>query len=303
MLHRICAMYAQTCRTRRQLKQETQGEKEDMTEKISTEKVEIEKISRRVLLGSSLAMAGGLMMAQEAGAAKGRKPNRRVVVWSEGTAPKKVYPNDINAAIAEGLKPLKGYDVSIASINDPDQGLPQDTLAATDVLIWWGHERHGDVKNELVERIVKRVKEDGMGFIATHSAHFSKPLKAILGTNCGWKYYTDNGAKVDVKVVAPKHPIARGIKDFVVPQTESYGDPFEVPTPETVIFDGIYTLPNGTTGEHAQQGMVWQVGKGRVFYFQPGHESYPIYFQEEIRRVFRNGVEWAAAKKTMATKV
>jgi trehalose utilization protein len=261
----------------------------------------IEKISRRALLGGSLALAGGLLAAQEAEAA-GRKPKRRVVVWSEGTAPKKVYPNDVNTAIAEGLKPLKGFDVTIASLNDPDQGLPQATLAATDVLIWWGHQKHGDVADELVERIVKRVKEDGMGFIATHSAHYSKPLKAILGTNCGWKYYIDDGAKLDVKVVSTSHPIAKGVKDFVVPHTERYGDPFEVPTPDTVIFDGIYTLPDGKTGEHAQQGMVWQVGKGRVFYFQPGHEGYPIYFQDDIRQIFRNGVQWVASKQATAAK-
>ena len=100
-------------------------------------------------------------------------------------------------------------------------------------------------------------------------------------------------------MTAPKHPIAKGIKDFVVPKTERYGDPFEVPTAETVVFDGIYTLPNGTTGEHAQQGMVWTVGKGRVFYFQPGHEAYPIYFQDDIRQIFRNGVLWSPARSNL----
>ena len=257
-----------------------------------------DKMSRRALLGGGLALAGGILAATEAQAfPTPAKAKRRVVVWSEGTAPKKVYPDDINTVIAEGLKPLKGFDVSIANLSDPDQGLSQERLAATDVLIWWGHQKHGDVSDELVARIVKRVKEDGMGFIATHSAHYSKPLKAILGTNCGWKYYTDDGAKLDVIVTAPHHPIARGIKNFVVPKTERYGDPFEVPTSEAVIFDGIYTLPDGKTGEHAQQGMVWTVGKGRVFYFQPGHEGYPIYFMPEIQQIFRIGVLWAASKK------
>ena len=263
-----------------------------------------EKLSRRTLLGGGLALTAGMLAAQEAEAgsyspepmAKMAK-NKKVVVWSEGTAPKKVYPDDINTAIAAGLKGLKGFDVSIASLNDPDQGLPADKLATTDVLIWWGHQKHGDVKDELVQAIVKRVKEDGMGFIATHSAHYSKALKAVLGTNCGWKYYIDDGAKVDLVVTAPSHPIAKGIKNFTVPHTERYGDPFEVPTPEAVIFDGIYTLPDGKTGEHAQQGMVWTVGKGRVFYFQPGHEGYPIYFQEEIQHIFRNGVEWVSNHK------
>jgi trehalose utilization protein len=251
-------------------------------------------INRRALLASGLAAAGGLLLA---GSAEAAPKKRRVIVWSEGTAPKNVYPQDINTAIAEGLQPLKGWDVATASINETDQGLPEDVLNGASVLIWWGHERHGDVKDELVARIVKRVHDDGMGFIATHSAHYSKALKAILGTPCGWKGgYVDDGSKVELVVKAPGHPIAHGVKNFELPHTERYGDPFEVPTPETLIFDGIYTLPNGTT-QNAQQGMVWTIGKGRVFYFQPGHEGYPIYFQEPIRQIFRNGVQWCAAKK------
>ena len=248
-------------------------------------------ISRRSVVAAGMGLAGGLLL----GPAEAAR-NRRVLVWSEGTAPKNVYPNDINAAIAEGLQPLKGWDVATASIAETDQGLSEATLNGADVLIWWGHQKHGDVANALVDRIVKRVREDGMGFIATHSAHYSKPLKALLGTNCGWKYYTDDGASVELVVKAPSHPIARGIKNFTLPHTERYGDPFEVPTAGTVVFDGIYTLPSGAA-EHAQQGMVWTVGKGRVFYFQPGHESYPIYFNEDIRHIFRNGVQWCAGRK------
>jgi trehalose utilization protein len=250
-----------------------------------------EKIDRRAFVSGGVMLASATLLSGSAGAAR---KNRKVVVWSEGTAPKKVYPNDINSAIAEGLKPLKGWDVSIASINDSDQGLPDSVLNDTDVLIWWGHEKHGDVKDELVARITKRVKEDGMGFIATHSAHFSKPLKSILGTPCSWKYYIDDGAELKVIVKDPHHPICKGVTDFVVPHTERYGDPFAVPTPEALLFDGVYSKPEG---EHAQQGMVWTIGKGRVFYFQPGHEGYPIYFQEEIRHIFRNGVQWVAGKK------
>ncbi len=240
-----------------------------------------------------MAVAGGAMLGESASAAK---KSRTVVVWSEGTAPKNIYPHDVNAVIADGLKPLKGWKVVIASIDDPEQGLPDSLLNSADVLIWWGHKRHGDVKDELVAKIVKRVKEGGMGFIATHSAHYSKPLKAVLGTNCGWNGYIDDGSKLTVIVKATDHPICKGVKDFVCPHTERYGDPFEVPTPETVLFDGLYELPNNTT-EHAQQGMVWTIGKGRVFYFQPGHEGYPIYFQEEVRQIFRNGVQWVSAKR------
>lgn len=255
------------------------------------------RISRRAFIGGGIAAAGGIVAASALaqGADLRGKRTRRVVVWSEGTAPKNIYPNDINTAIAEGLSPLalRGWEVATASIWQPGQGLPEDVLDNTDVLIWWGHQRHGDVKDELVERIARRVKDGKMGFIATHSAHYSKPLKALLGTPCGWKGgYIEDGSKVEILVKAPHHPITRGIRDFVIPHTERYGDPFEVPPPETLLFDGVYTLPNGTK-QNAQQGMTWTVGKGRVFYFQPGHESYPIYFQPEVQRVFQNGVQWA----------
>lgn len=254
-----------------------------------------ERMSRRTLLGGGLALAGGLLAEQTVTAVPKKK--RRVLVWSEGTAPKSVYPNDINTAIAEGLKPLKDWEIVTASINDPEQGVSEKSLAETDVLIWWGHQRHGDVTTDNVERIVKHVKERGMGFLPTHSAHYARPLQKILGTPCGWKGgYIEDGSKLTVLVTAPKHPITKGIKDFIVPHTERYGDPFEVPTPETLLFNGLYNLPNGTT-QNAQQGMVWTVGKGRVFYFQPGHESYPIYFQPEIRQIFINGVQWLAPKK------
>src|SRR5437588_10603431 len=140
-----------------------------------------ERITRRELL--TAATASGLLLA--AGAAEA-KPERRVVVWSEGTAKSSFYPNDVNGAIAEGLKPLKGWEIHTASIDEPEQGLPSDLLASTSVLIWWGHKRHGDVKDELVSRIVDRVQQDGMGFIATHSSHFSKPFQRVLGASGAW---------------------------------------------------------------------------------------------------------------------
>ncbi len=254
------------------------------------------EISRRSLLGAGIALASGAAAAATVSSAADIKPKKKVIVWSEGTAPKSVYPRDINFAIAEGLESLHGWDVVTASLNDPDQGLPADLLNSANVIVWWGHMRHDDVKTELVNRIVHRVKEEGMGFIGTHSAHWSRPFKALMGTPCGWTGgYVEDGSKLDVAVKAAKHPIAHGLKDFVVPHTERYTEPFEAPEPELVIFDGLYTHPDGKL-EKSRQGLVWTVGKGRVFYFQPGHESYPIYFQEEIRQVFRNAIPWAAGK-------
>ena len=209
-----------------------------------------------------------------------------------------VYPHDINAAVADGLKPLKakGWEVVTASIADPEQGVPASSLDKTSVLMWWGHQRHGEVTDEHVRRIVERVKEGGMGFIAMHSAHYSKALKAILGTNCGWKGgYVEDGSKLEMIVKDKQHPIAAGLSDFSFPHTERYTEPFECPEPESVVFDGVYTRPDGSK-ESSRQCMVWTAGKGRVVYFQPGHETYPIFFDANMRKVLCNAVEWAGGK-------
>ena len=219
-----------------------------------------------------------------------------MVVWSEGTAPKKIYPKDINVAIAEGLKDLKGWEVLTASINDKDQGLPDDLLNRTDVLIWWGHKKHRQVKDDLVKKIVVRVKKEGMGFISLHSSHFAKPNKALMGTRCSWGAYKGDSTTLKILVTEPKHPIAKGIEEFTVDHGERYSDPYAVPKPEAVVFEGIATLKNGKT-DKSRQGLTWQIGKGRFFYFQPGHETNPIFHDKNIRKIMANAVQWAAAKK------
>jgi trehalose utilization protein len=256
------------------------------------------RISRRTALGLGATVAAGVLFSPQwlhAATAK-----RKVVVWSEGTAnvdpaSKAVYPDDINTAIAEGLKPLeaKGWAIVKASLNDPDQGVSDDLLSSTDVLIWWGHKKHGDVKDELVSKIVERVKAGKMGFIATHSSHFCKPLKQLLGTPCTWGEYKADGTSVEIVVKEPNHPICKGVKDFKLPKIERYGEPFAVPTPEAVPLDGIYTRPDGQT-QPGRMGLCWTIGKGKVFYFTPGHETYNDYYRPEIRRIFVNAVEWAA---------
>jgi trehalose utilization protein len=256
-------------------------------------------ISRSTAMGLGATLAAGMLLDASLFAAPAK---RRVVVWSEGTAnvdpaSKVVYPDDINTAIAEGLKPLqaKGWEIVTASLKDPDQGLSDERLQGTDVLIWWGHKKHGEVKDELVSKIEKRVKEEGMGFIGTHSAHFCKPLKRLLGTACSWREYVLDGTKVEVVVKDPKHPICKGVENFTIP-IERYGEPFAVPTPESVPLDGVYTRPDGKT-EPGRMGMCWTVGKGKVFYFTPGHETYGDYFRPQVRQIFINAVQWAAPKQ------
>ena len=259
------------------------------------------RISRRTALGLGASLATGVLLSPEWLTAAPAK--RKVAVWSEGTASvdsgsKDVYPNDINTAIAEGLQPLaaSGWEVVKASLNDPDQGISDALLNDTDVLIWWGHKKHGDVKDELVSKIVARVKAGKMGFIATHSSHFSKALKKLLGTACSWGDYKADGTSVQIIVKEPSHPICKGVKDFKLPKIEYYGEPFAVPTPEAVPLDGVYTRPDGQT-QHGRMGLCWTIGKGKVFYFTPGHETYNDYFRPEVRRIFINAVEWAASSK------
>ena len=257
------------------------------------------RMSRRTALGLSAAAATGLALAPGVFAAPAK---RKVVVWSEGTAnvdenSKKVYPNDINSAIAEGLKPLEGegWEIVKASLDQPSQGITDDLLSSTDVLIWWGHKRHGEVKNELVDKIEKRVKQDGMGFIATHSSHFAKPYKRLMGTACSWREYVCDGTSVEVIVKEPAHPICKGVKSFKLPLIERYGEPFAVPTTESVPLDGVYLKPDGSKAP-GRMGLCWKVGKGQVFYFTPGHETYDDYYRPEVRRIFLNAVVWAAPK-------
>jgi trehalose utilization protein len=256
------------------------------------------EISRRNAIRLGTAAAAATLLDFELVAAESA---RTAVVWSEGTAnvdpaSKKVYPQDINTAIAEGLEPLKtdGWQIIKASLNDPDQGISDELLKRTAVLIWWGHKRHGDVKNELVSKIETRVKEEGMGFIGTHSAHFSKPLKRLLGTPCSWREYVDDGSSAEIIVKLPQHPICKDVKNFKLPGIERYGEPFKVPEPEAVPLEGIYSKPDGSK-ESARMGLCWTIGKGRVFYFTPGHETYNDYYRPEVRRIFVNAVKWASA--------
>ncbi len=242
--------------------------------------------------------------AKPAAEKKADAAKRVVVVWSEGTAPKNIYPNDINGAICEGLKPLsQKWEIVKANLSDPDQGISDDLLKRTDVLIWWGHQKHGDVKDELVDKIVKRVKEDGMGFISLHSSHFAKPNKKLMGTPCSWGAYIGDSTTLKVTVKDPKHPIAQGITDFTVEHSERYSDPYAVPKPQSVVFAGVATLKDGKT-DPSQVGLTWEVGKGKMFYFQAGHETNPIFMDKNIRKIMINAVQWAAPnqKETPAKK-
>ena len=203
-----------------------------------------------------------------------------VTIWNEYRHEKsdenvaKLYPNGLHAAIGEFLSKNDDMKITLAALDDPDQGLPDEVLNNTDVLLWWGHMNHGEVKDDLVERIRQRVYVGGMGFIALHSAHHSKPFRAIVGTT-GNLLWGDNQKEI-IWNIMPSHPIAAGIPaHFELPEEELYAEPFQIPQPDAHIFEGWY--------EH-----------GRVFYFQPGHETCPSFYDANVQRIITNGVRWAA---------
>ncbi len=218
----------------------------------------------------------------------------KVTVWNENLHEKQmpevaaIYPNGIHGAIADFLSKNDDMLVRTATLDAPEQGLPDELLNDTDVLIWWGHMAHGQVKDELVEKIIRRVTVENMGFIALHSAHASKPFSRLLGTHTEMLRWREDGDMQRLWVVSPGHPIARGIGDyFEVPQDETYGEMFYIPQPENLVF--ISWHPGG---EVFRSGCCFVRG-GRIFYFQPGHETFPIYHQKEVQTVITNAVRWA----------
>ncbi len=251
--------------------------------------------SRREFLTAAAAVTVATLAGSPVLAAD-RKPV--VVVWAEGTAPKKVYPTEINGAIADGLKrDLEGWEVVVADLSDADQGLPDALLNRCDVLIWWGHQKHGQVKNELVDKVVKRVKEDGMGFISLHSSHFAKPNIRLMGTRCSWGAYLGDSVTLKIRVKDSSHPIAKGVsEEFTIEHHERYNDPYAVPKADSIVFDGVATLKDGKT-DTSQVGFTWTVGKGKMFYFQAGHETDPVFADANVRKIMANAVKWAAPAK------
>lgn len=217
----------------------------------------------------------------------------RVTVWNEGRHEKKspevskVYPEGIHGAIAAGLR-AQGFEVGTATLDEPEHGLTDEVLANTDVLTWWGHLAHGDVSDEIVEKVHQRVLE-GMGLIVLHSGHFSKIFRKLMGTTCNLKWREAND-KERMWVVSPGHPIVEGIGEYIeIEKEEMYGEFFDIPEPDTLVLVSWFT-----GGEVFRSGCCYQRGAGKIFYFRPGHETYPTYHNEQVLKVIANGVKWAA---------
>jgi trehalose utilization protein len=216
-----------------------------------------------------------------------------VLVWNEYRQEReeeriaKVYPDGIHAQLANLLREDGDITVRTATLDEPEHGLTDDALAATDILVWWGPMHHDEVADEVVERVRQRVLA-GMGLIVLHSAHFSKIFKALMGTTCNLKWRAD-GEKERLWVVDPTHPIVAGIGEYIeLPEEEMYGEHFDVPAPETLVFVSWFA-----GGEVFRSGACYSRGAGKIFYFRPGHERHPTYYDPAIGRAIRSAVRWA----------
>lgn len=216
----------------------------------------------------------------------------RVTVYNEYVHEKQdekikaVYPEGIHAVIKSQL--LKDSEISVrtATLDDINESLSDEVLSETDVLFWWGHCAHDAVPDDRVEAVAKRVL-DGMGLVVLHSGHYSKPFRRLMATCCRSKWRED-GDRERVWLVEHHHPIAKGIPEFFdIPHEETYGERFDIPKPDDVVF-----ISNFSGGEVFRSGVTFTRGLGKIFYFRPGHEEYPVYYMEVIGQILRNAARW-----------
>jgi trehalose utilization protein len=196
----------------------------------------------------------------------------RVTVWNE-------YRHELEMDVCRKLYPRGMH------------GLTDEVLANTDVLTWWGHAAHHEVSDSVTEKVCQRVME-GMGLIVLHSGHMSKPFRKLMGTDCMLRW-REAGEKERIWTINVAHPIADGIGDyFELEHTEMYGEHFGIPTPDDLVFVSWFE-----GGEVFRSGCVFYRGLGKVFYFRPGHETYPIYHNETVLKVIANACRWAKPLK------
>lgn len=224
----------------------------------------------------------------------------RVTIWNEfrhektNPAAAALYPEGMHETIASHLRSHDDLQVRTATLDQPEHGLTKEVLDNTDVLTWWGHIAHAEVSDEIAARVQARVLE-GMGLLVLHSAHMAKPFLRLMGTT-GLLRWREAAEKERLWVVNPSHPIVAGVGAYIeLPNAEMYGEHFDIPAPDELIFISWFE-----GGEVFRSGCTWTRGRGKIFYFRPGHEVYPIYHNTEILRVLVNGIRWAAFAGTQS---
>ncbi len=250
---------------------------------------------RRFVQGAAFAAAMGL--ARDALALDGGpNPNPasspiRVKVWCEGTAPRAIYPRDVDGAIAADLARRKGFVATRGRLDHADSGLTDAELDRTDALVWWGRLRHDDLPESRARAIVERVRAGKLGLVALHGSYASKPFRALLGPMCSPRAWRDDGMPEHVTILRPEHPIARGVGSFTIPKTAAFSEPFAVPEPEAVVFTSAWD-----GGGTFRSGLTWTVGKGRVAFLRPGHDGFPVLFHPAVRQLIANASAWVAGR-------
>ncbi len=215
-----------------------------------------------------------------------------VVIWNEfrheKTDPRvtALYPLGIHAFIKKFLEQDNELNITLAALDDPDQGISDELLESTDVILWWGHMAHGEVNDELMRKIQARVYQGKLGLIALHSGHHSKVFKAVVGAtgNLSW----GSNRKEVIWNLFPQHPIAAGIPDhFIIEEEELYCEPFYIPQPDELVFGAWYE-----GGYIFRSGCCFNRGMGKVFYFQPGHETCPSYYNPYVQQIIKSAIQW-----------
>jgi len=226
----------------------------------------------------------------------------RVTIWNEFRHEREmpavgaIYPDGIHGAIAAFVAGQADMTARTAVLDDPEHGLTDEVLAATDVLVWWGHAHHGLVRDEIVNKVYDRVLQ-GMGLLVLHSGHGSKIFRKLMGTDTQNLKWREIGEKERLWTVEPGHPIADGIPEhFELEHEEMYGERFDIPAPDALVFISWFT-----GGEVFRSGCCFQRSRGRIFYFRPGHETFPVYHQPVIQRVLLNAIHWAAPVEAAPT--
>jgi trehalose utilization protein len=313
-----------------------------------------DSLTRRDFLKASAAVTAAGAVSHAAVSALGRSNDKpiRIVVWDEQQlAQKEAYDDFIGNLLAKYLGSRPGLTGKSVTLKDPEQGLSADVLDNCDVLMWWGHQKHGDIRPETGKKLVGRIKAGDFSFIALHSAHFSTPFMEAMwertridignqfpagvaekveiayveppgyraspkrdqivtpyaevrkfpdGTTkvtahlpyCCFPAWRADGKPSTITVLKPNHPIAKGLpKEFTIPHTEMYDEPFHVPEPDERLLEECWE-----TGEWFPSGSVWNLGKGRVFYFRPGHETFAVYREENVLKLLENAARWLGTR-------